>query len=1123
MQVSSSRGATLRFSGDMNLGEHGELRLNQYSNANDGNVLSVGGAAHFRADVVSVGSGWTLDLANHGKVAIARRLTVKEGGFVKIGSDIAAVATVWLNGFLAITATARFEVLNRNVTIDGTFISNGIVNLTQATLTTTKEWLFSQGSLIGSKSQLNVLAVGNVTGNFTKTIDGVELNVEAAAPPQLYHGVIAEYFQYRVDTDLTSRISSLYYFTGEGSSQYSLPLEFDSGSYTPNAVQFLSSFDRLSKYYGSSPLALRSDLENFDTSSPDSFTHGYAARLWSFLDVNETGSYKFYFSTGYGLHVQLWINGKKVFTSRRHRYFLNADETAGPFNIQKGVCRLRIDFIQESSSWSYDNALLVNYSGPSFASKPLPLDKLFRRYTFSNGTTEYANSNFNTTLFVPTTSVLYIGGAGLIFAKNGADLSVGKTGVVDVHDDITWFSHSAFGLTSKVINRGRVVKTGDDGVATFFAQYLSRGGSLVSLRGLLEFKDASKDGGLAVWNNPGGGAWDDANNWVPKRVPRTNDIVHVTAEGTYQVVIRGHSNISMLLLTLGSTTSQPELIVGHFVEVNIANRLDINSPKTTIYGQVTAKYVTFRGETIGGSSIGGEIRVLSQFALVKGLYKSKYLRQINVTVRESFDIDSSLDNRDSRLYCDRCYIVNEMGSTFYSNSIHLSVTGYPPAMSDGFRQGLINYGLFVLELHTCCAYSYWDVRNYGRFVVVSMNLCSSQSMYYYGSFANYNTTQFYLANVYLDYQSQSLLFAARRSVWQVYGYFARYNNAPRPAGEGKVGQWRRYLDDVYQNATNPRDSAVLWHVGQRVNFHVQNVFGSSSESRAKCFFGRFESYGYVWFLASSSRYAELYFPDGFIMDQHGIFFLEQYNSPSEGNRVMIGGNLVVGRAYIKQGWNVTIGNRGRATFRQYVTIYEDAIFGSRNGSESTFDFCNQLVVRPNGVVNVVDATTICHSNFSLSGSLNIGGGTISVHGRWDVYEGSVIGKSGSTIWPYGGLNVTGDSDKSFSGVSVRIAPPPEFSSTKNGVVADYFQYRVSTDRTNRISNLYYFPGGGSAIYSLPSEFDQARTLPNVERFEVDVSRFPQYYGSSPLYLGPLIDNVDTNSPLSYTYNYAARL
>ncbi|XP_065828888.1 uncharacterized protein [Oscarella lobularis] len=1125
MQVSGSRGATLRFSGDMNLGEHGELRLDQYSSAADGNVLSVGGAAQFRADVVSVGSGWTLDLANHGKVAIARRLTVNEGGFAKIGSDIAAVATVRLNGFLVITASARFEVSNRNVTIDGTFISNGIVNLTRATLTTTKEWLFSQGSLIGSKSQLNVLVVGNVTDNFTKTIDGVELNVEAAAPPQSYHGVIAEYFQYRVDTDLTSRISNLYYFPGEGSSRYSLPLEFDSGSYTPNAVQYLSSFDRLSKYYGSSPLALRSDFENFDTNSPKSFTYGYAARLWSFLDVNETGSYKFYFSTGYGLHVRLWINGKTVFTSRRYRYFLNADEIAGPFKIQKGVCRLRIDFIQQSSSWSNDNSLLVNYSGPSFASKPLPLDKLFRRYTFPNGTTEYANSNFNTTLFVPTASVLYIGGAGLIFAKNGAHLSVGKTGVVNVHDDITWFSHSAFGLTSKVINRGRVVKTGDDGVATFFAQYLSRGGSLVSLRGLLEFKDASKDGGLAVWNNPGGGAWDDANNWVPKRVPRTNDIVHVTADGTYQVVIRGHSNISVLSLTLGSTTSQPELIVGHFTEVNIADRFDINSPKTTINGRVTAKYVTFRGETIGGSSIGGEIRVLSQFALVKGLYKSKYIRQINVTVGESIDIDASLDNSDSRLYCDRCYIINEIGSTFRSNSIRLAVTGnYPSAMSDGFRQGLVNYGLFVLELHTsCCPYIYWDVRNYGQFIVVSMNLYNTRSMYYYGSFANYNTTQFYLTNVYFYYQSQSLLFAGRRSVWQMYSYPARYNNAPRPAGEGKIGEWRRYLDDVYQNATNPRDSTVLWNVGQQTHFYVRNVYGSSSESRLKYHFGRFESYGSVQFRADNSRYAELRFSDGFVMDQNGIFFLDQYSLPSDGNRVLIGGNLVVGRAYIKQSWNVTIGNRGRATFHRYVTIYEDAIFGTRNGSGSTFDFYNQLVVRPNGAVDVVDATTICHSNFSLSGSLNIGGGTISVRGRWNVYEGSVIGKSGGTIWPYGGLNVTGDSDKSFSGVSVRIAPPPEFSSTKNGIVADYFQYRVSTDRTNRISNLYYFPGGGSASYSLPSEFDQASTLPNVERFETDVSRFPQYYGSSPLYLGPLMDNADTNSPLSYTYNYAARL
>ena len=195
-----------RFVGDLNLGDCCELRLRRRGRAKKNSVLTVSDVARFSVDFIVVTSGWSLNLSTRGKVAIRRRLVVETNASATMGSDVfASDVTV---GSVYISYDARFDVFNRNVTIDSVFCTNGTVNLTEATLKT-NEWDYDRGFLIGSRALLHVLARGRVAGRVPMTVDGVALKIEASPIESSRRGVLAEYFQYRVDTDLTSQINSL--------------------------------------------------------------------------------------------------------------------------------------------------------------------------------------------------------------------------------------------------------------------------------------------------------------------------------------------------------------------------------------------------------------------------------------------------------------------------------------------------------------------------------------------------------------------------------------------------------------------------------------------------------------------------------------------------------------------------------------------------------------------------------------------------------------------------------------------------------------------------------------------------------------------------------------------------
>ena len=1103
MSVQSTRASTIYFSNGLYLGRLGQLFLYSYSSTvsqMEDNTIVVDKSG-FTVSLASIQRGWNLKISSDTFMQTYRRLMIKEDAMVDIHPGTSSIQLI---GIVGVETSGTLTVHGRDCTIEGDLYLSGTFNISSSTVRVSEKFVFTQGYIGGESSSLYVNKIGNFTGDSQKTIDGTSLYVERPIQ-STDNGVIAEYFQYRVITDVTNKIQNLFYFPEQSSGIYTLPLEFDLPQSEPNKVEFLSTFDRLPQYYGNSPLAITSTYDWFDTQSAESFTYGYACRLWAFLQIDHPGLYVFYVDTGYGLHIRLWINDQVVFLSNSYTYFLSKQST-DPQSLQTGLIRIRVDFIQEASYWTSRNALVLTYSGPGFSEKSLPITSLFVR-SLSTGTVEYANPSFDvndTTKLFTLQSTLELSGIGLIFAKNGAKLVITETGVLDVVDDITWVSHSLLSTKSMIINSGKIVRSGIGGVATFFAGYRDAGGSLIDKNGMIEFKDATKDGGLALWNNPGGGSWLDPNNWIPSRVPGLHDIVHITVDGDYVVVIPDGIKVSITSLTLGFQSSNPQLFIGRFSQLFISDRLDIYSDNITIDGKVTAEHVAWRGEMIRGGGFPGEI-IATNMDVIKGVYGAKYLSNVTITTLKSLTIDSSLNNQNYDLYCVDCMIINSNSSIALANAATWRMQSLTTSNWNVFQTGLVNYGLVVFELDRCCSINnYWDVYNYGELKVVTKNYGHIYSMNVYGVWLNYNVTNVYATNLYLRTVRSPLITIG--GVWNVYGYPVRYEYAPDPVGDMSAGTWREYLSDVYQNASDLRQT--LWNPGRTIACFVM-LSGYTVYD-----FGKLNSYGPVEFHFTHSPSQIIRFIGGVSMGRHGKLYFQKPSvsfAATSSAHAFIGQNseLTAGDISISRGWNVTFGEWSNVTFYRSATLYENSALIAM--SMSTLSFHDQLTTLKNSLLDFSGTNLICRSSLSTYGLVELGSGSLTVYGRWEMFSGAVTG-SGATIFAYGGWTVSGDSDKILKGINVFLAPSPSPSSTKNGIIVDYFQYRVDTEHTRKDSGFLY-PS------SLPA---QVHAVPNIQRIEHSLHRYPILYGNSPLYYStygtPSLDN-----PGSFTYQYGGRL
>ncbi|XP_065842805.1 uncharacterized protein [Oscarella lobularis] len=237
---------------------------------------------------------------------------------------------------------------------------------------------------------------------------------------------------------------------------------------------------------------------------------------------------------------------------------------------------------------------------------------------------------------------------------------------------------------------------------------------------------------------------------------------------------------------------------------------------------------------------------------------------------------------------------------------------------------------------------------------------------------------------------------SENGTWAVHSY-------PATSEEYALGSWKNLLAQYDQD---------VWNGSFVVRIDVGYGLSSSKFS-----FFRFETYGYVNLYLNNS----VEFADGLYMDRHGeLSFIRRtfINLRS----VAAIGNLVTGQAFVREGWNLTIGN---ATFYRRSTIDDDAIVTATNGQESTLDFYDELVADRRGVLSVVDATMNCHSDVVQSGAMiQIGNGRMSVDGRFSFEAGELAAANG-TIWFRGGFDIVGHWDKVFTNVRIRIDAPTD--------------------------------------------------------------------------------------------------
>jgi hypothetical protein len=1073
----------ISFLNGLHLGRLGELSLRRYSRGLK--TVFVGKSA-FTASLARINSGWNLIISNDTEFQIYRRLIIAEDAVVNV---YPGTAPINLTGTLTVGTSGTMIIHGRECTIDGHLYLSGTLALTSSAVRVSGKFFFTQGYVGGDYSSLYVNKIGNVTGRFQKVIDGTSLYIDR--PTQsTNNGVIAEYFQYRVDTDVTRKIGTLYYFPKEDSSSRALPLEFDFPQSQPNKVEFLTTFDRLPQYYGSSPLAISPTYSNwFDTQSSKSFTYGYACRLWSFLQLHYSGWYTFHVDTGYGLRVRLWINDAVMFASKRHGYFLSRQSTKSQW-LDTGLNRIRVDFIQESAYWSTQNALVLTYSGPGFSDKSIPVGDLFVKRSLSNGTVIYANPSFaahSKAKFIPEESMMELSGTGLIFAKNGAKVFITKTGIFNVTDQIAWISWPGH-EKCMIINSGKIVRSGASGLATFSVDYRDAGGSIISENGMIELRYVPT---IVFWNNSGGGNWSDPQNWFPSRVPGSHDTVYITLEGAYVVTIPERTNVSIASLYMGF---QASISIERFCQLFISNGLDVNSEEIVIYGKVMAEHVTWRGQKIQGH---GEI-IANYMDIMKGSYNRKYLSGITIKTLTNFVVDSSLNSQNSYLYCGDCVVINGNMSTALAN---IATWVVQSVLTFKSKTGLVNYGLVVFELDDNVNI-HWDVYNYGEIKVVTKIYGRANSFNAYGRWVNYNVTNVYVSNFYLnDARSPEETF---ESVWNVYAYPVRYQYAPTP-GDRSAGMWREYLADVYKNASDLRHT--LWNPTLVIRFTTtQRLFTDFD-------FGRLNSYGTVEFHFHHVPSRVIRFSSGLYVGRHGRLYFERPSTTGTAiSSAVIGRNveLTAGDISIAKDWNITISDWSSASLYRSTTLHENGTLIAL--PMSTLTFHDQLTLLESSSLEAYSSRIICYSSLYTGGNMALLNSSFTVYGHWQMLSGAVTGQ-GATVDLHGKWTIASVSVKNFEGVHIILAQPPDPSSSREGVIADYFQYRVTTEYTRKVT-------GFLNLSSLPVE---AYATPNVERIEHSLHRYPILYGSSPLYYSLADGSPTTDNAGSFTYQYGARL
>ena len=1073
--------------------------------------IAFGDGASVLVDCLRMQGGWIMNLT--GANFTAARYTVLESDSQLVSNRSADVLN--LKGSVSLQHSSVFSVSRRDVKIDGAMSLAGTLEVNNGIGDITEQLIWTDGTLKGIHGQLNLHGGGAISSDYIKTMDGITVNLEVPKREVDYSGVVAEFFQYRLPTAVTPQISGIssYYVPGSSSSSGYLPKHFDNLTYTPNVVRLDSSLTRLSTRWGNGPIKYLTSGYGVDYSSPESFTYNYAVRYLTFLNIATSGTHRFYFITGRG-RVRLWIDDKKVFEGRSYTSFLEEQQTSY-YNLYAGYHRLRVDLFVTSSYWnSHGSMIIVKLEGPDTPKQILSAQNL--TYAYQNGSNwVYASDHMPDER---SDSVLSFAGEGLVVAKSGSVLNVTSSGSLQILDDVIYYSHWALGVTARIINSGVINKTGDAGVATFYAVYDNQGGQLIETMGDIEFLDADMHGGVALWNNPNGGSFLHSTNWVPPRVSRATDIVYVTLPGTYKLIITSATPVTVRSLILGSSKRTPDVLIGHLTTLVVTHRLDIHTGLVELQGSIIASHLSWSGSFIRGTAGIGKASITAQKTIVilRGNFANKQLSMVDLSNYGNMTIDQTMDN--GQIYCQGCRVRNEQDARIISYRCYLhGSTNGASADNDGFVYGLINYGVFtqIWATSTSSVYMRWHLRNYGRIIWLNTYYGSRPSVYLREVLVNNGAIESYMVSLYF----YSAKLPSSNGTWSIYGIPARQYRLRTPSwtSEGyNVGlQYDKFIYDMYHNGTlDVYRPGGLWKC---CSVAVSFITNYGSDIR----FNSWNTFGWVKMSFSSNSYDSRVYFDGTINLSENTEFQTYSSTSTRNNTITIGshGRTQLGRlTYLSRGWTLLVKENATLVSLGDVSSVLDSYINISRGPDIVI--AGQLIVQDSARLNVDNRRIIVKDGLYVASHINLTNSQIVSERMMRWTKGEIKGPSGR-VFAQGGVDVYDQYFKTLNGATLSLDAKQWHSSS--GVIAEYFQYRVQTDRTPRRSSLqYYYYGCTTCSNSVPQAFDDPTTASNVARIEKNVNRKPRLYGHGPLVYDQSGRSIDYSLAESFTYNYAVR-
>ena len=425
-----------------------------------------------RAWSVSVGAGASFDV--QGELSIERQslLSLSSGPNSVFGD----VFTLHRDG--------KFSLSDRLVTMNSGWTLDGHVNLTNSTTVVKGKLNWNGGLVKGRQSATVRLQSGcEIAGSLPKTLDGIAVEISADRPT-VRNGIIAEYFQSKewkhLDMNRGKPLYDLHFPGTETVGPYTktLPPEFDLPSTKGEMIQFETSFDIEPEVI--KPL--------FSRSAPgDSFVRSYAARLWSYLQIDRSGFYTFFFSMGKGLKIRLSLDGTFYYKSNISVSFLDEVKTSA-IHIKAGLRLMRVDYISQDNEFvaTRFSYLSVKYAGPDVPKQLIPSAKLYAvRYNEGKGVYEGSASSMkflgddrvceslfsvDADYFPSSVSRCRVSGTGKLLTQNFVNITVGVLGILDVTTNTNW-PKPPVGDRLRLTVNGMVVKTAGDGTAELNTVY----------------------------------------------------------------------------------------------------------------------------------------------------------------------------------------------------------------------------------------------------------------------------------------------------------------------------------------------------------------------------------------------------------------------------------------------------------------------------------------------------------------------------------------------------------------------------------------------------------------------------------------------------------------------------